>query len=376
MNCKMTQRAIGERLPDSTATLPDSLLVHLAGCSTCQIYAEEMGVVSNAFARWRALTASLPEKDIVAARGRIQAVATSRWNDFGQRGWVASPLFSDPLLVWGLGLAAAAFIAFIGIFAWPDSLRSRQECDSVVLPGNVPAMSHSESLPSAFPKSHEVLVGLSHDVSLSHTVSPVRPGLTVASEGECLVGLPAFEEEFEALKAANKGIGLGFLQRFARYLKDPARTIDERLEGWKLLSEACEEAGEKKRAVESFGCHLDAYEEYRIAQNSGRRGLKLPLASDYALTKVTRVFYGDKDKFGALAYGDLILTRYPDSPEADRVQMLIGEYYESIRNYEAGIRQMRVIMELCVDTLLVRRAKENLERMIYNAQRKDEALAT
>lgn len=29
MNCKMTQRAIDERLPDSTATLPDSLLVHI-----------------------------------------------------------------------------------------------------------------------------------------------------------------------------------------------------------------------------------------------------------------------------------------------------------------------------------------------------------
>ncbi|NLF85923.1 MAG: hypothetical protein GX571_07435, partial [Lentisphaerae bacterium] len=190
-----------------------------------------------------------------------------------------------------------------------------------------------------------------------------------------LAGLSAFRAEYEALKASGKGIAPGFIQRFACYLEGPNRTLDERLQGWELLCEACEEAGEKKRAVAAFGCHLDAYEEKRAARIEARKYPVLIEASAYAITKVTRVFYGDKDKFGALAYGDLILSRYPDSPEVDRVQMLVGEYYESTRNYDAGIRQMQAIMELRPDSPLARQAKENLARMLYNAQRKDEALA-
>ena len=378
MNCETLQRAIDERRPGDTAGLPGDLAAHLEGCPACQAYAAGVAAIGRALAHCRDLTASLPEAELLAARERIAEAVAARRAVAAVRRRPSFPAPADPLLVWGMGLAVLLLAAFIGVLAWPrrpvaETLNSQR------------SMLNAQ-VPSAFSVERSAFNVLPPDPAAGQPATtppdPAPVSTTLAEKPAAilqepqLTGLPAFRAEYEALKASGKGIAPGFLQRFACYLEGPSRTLDERLQGWELLCEACEEAGEKKMAVDAFGRHLDAYEEHRAARNALKKpGPRLPPAPNYAITKVTRVFYGDKDKFGALAYGDLILARYPDSPEVDQVQMLIGEYYESTRNYDAGIRQMQAIMELRPDTPLARQAKENLARMLYNAQRKDEALA-
>ena len=373
MNCDTLQRAIDERRPGDTAVLPGDLAAHLAGCPACQAYAAGVAAIGRALAHCRDLTASLPEAELLAARERIAGAVAAR-RDATVRRQPVSRAPADPLLVWGTGLAVLLLAAFIGVLALPRSQRTGTlNAQRSTFNAQTSASSVERSalnVPPPDPAGAERPA----EPPLPPDPVPTKLATTIEADDQ-LTGLPAFRAEYAALKNAPKGVTLAFLDRFTYYLSGPHRTLDERLAGWKLLSEACEEAGEKKRAVTAFGCHLDAYEEKRAARIEARKYPVLIEASAYAMIKVTRVFYGDKDKFGALAYGDLILARYPDSPEVDRVQMLIGEYYESTRNYDAGIRQMQAIIELRPDSPLARQAKENLARMLYNAQRKDEALA-
>ncbi|NLC81615.1 MAG: hypothetical protein GX748_10565, partial [Lentisphaerae bacterium] len=132
-----------------------------------------------------------------------------------------------------------------------------------------------------------------------------------------------------------------------------------------LLCEACEEAGEKKMAVDAFGRHIDAFQDKYGTDKASIRTYQ----------KVCEVYYAQKDKLGGLAYGDLILMRFPEGEMADRVQMLIGDYYESMRNYDAGIRQMQALIKLRPGTALAWRAKDNMARMFYNSKRPDEAIS-
>jgi len=296
MNCETLQRAIDERRPGDTAVLPGDLAAHLAGCPACQAYAAGVAAIGHALAHCRDLAAALPEAELLAARERIAEAVAARRAVAAVRRRPSFPAPADPLLVWGMGLAVLLLAAFIGVLAWPRSQRT----GTLNAQRSTPNAQVKTERPSASSVERSALNVPPPDPAggqLAATPQPPAPESTkIATEIEepQLTGLPAFRAEYEALKASGKGIAPGFLQRFACYLEGPNRTLDERLQGWELLCEACEEAGEKKMAVDAFGRHLDAYEEHRAARNALKKpGPRLPPAPNYAITKVTRV-WGDE----------------------------------------------------------------------------------
>ena len=150
-----------------------------------------------------------------------------------------------------------------------------------------------------------------------------------------LTWLPAFRAEYEALKASGKGIAPGFLQRFACYLEGASRTLDERLQGWELLCEACEEAGELNRSVQAYGKYLES-----LAQRDGR-----DVASRMGRQRAVVVMRRDRDKIRGLALMDMVATVFPGPDTHAWARSMEGDHYFTIRRWAEAAEAYRETFE-------------------------------
>ncbi len=315
MTCKTVQRAINERLPEDPDGLPSDIAGHLAGCPACQSYAACVAGIGSVLAQCRARAAALPESDLLAVRERIAEAVAARHSAPPARCRPAFPASADPLLAWGSGLAALLAAAFIGVLAWPRGPRVQQPCGGAVERDGVP---EAQTL-SPEPLSTKLAATL--DEPRTPTAEPCPTNLTTKLDAPELAGLPAFRAEYEALKASGKGIGPGFLQRLARYLEGPSRTVDERLDGWELLTEAFEEAGELHRSVQAYGNYLEAVESSEGRERAVAIGRR----------RADRLFNIAHDEIKALAHYELLAVRYPDTELPFLASLRCGEYYQKNR---------------------------------------------
>ena len=341
MNCETLQCAIDERRPGDTAVLPGDLAAHLAGCPACQAYAAGVAAIGHALAHCRDLTASLPEAELLAARERIAEAVAARRAVAAVRRRPSFPAPADPLLVWGMGLAVLLLAAFIGVLAWPRSQRTGT-------PGaqrSTPNAQVKTEPPSASSVERSALNVLPPDPAggqLAATPQPPAPESTKIAtkiEEPQLTGLPAFRAEYEALKASGKGIAPGFLQRFACYLEGPNRTLDERLQGWELLCEACEEAGELNLSVKAYGKYLES-----LAQRDGR-----DVASRMGRQRAVVVMYRDRDKMRGLALMDMVATVFPGPDTHAWARSMEGDHYFAIRRWAEAAAAYRETFETASD---------------------------
>ena len=336
MNCDTLQRAIDERRPGDTAVLPGDLAAHLAGCPACQAYAAGVAAIGHALAHCRDMAASLPEAELLAARERIAGAVAAR-RDATVRRQPISRAPADPLLVWGTGLAVLLLAALIGVLAWPrrpvaGTPNAQRSTPNAQVGTEHPSASSVER--SAFNVPPPDPAG----GQLAATPQPPAPESTkIATEIEepQLTGLPAFRAEYEALKASGKGIAPGFLQRFACYLEGASRTLDERLQGWELLCEACEEAGELNRSVQAYGKYLES-----LAQRDGR-----DVASRMGRQRAVVVMRRDRDKIRGLALMDMVATVFPGPDTHAWARSMEGDHYFTIRRWAEAAEAYRETFE-------------------------------
>jgi len=367
MNCETLQRAIDERRPGDTAVLPGDLAAHLAGCPACQAYAAGVAAIGRALAHCRDLTASLPEAELLDARERIAEAVAARRAVAAVRRRPSFPAPADPLLVWGMGLAVLLLAAFIGVLAWPRSQRTGTL--------NAQRSTPNAQVPSAFSVERSAFNVLPPDPAAGQpAATPPDPApestklatkLATKIEEPELTGLPAFWAEYEALKASSKGISPGFLQRFARYLEGPSRTLDERFQGWELLCEACEEAGDLNRSVQAYGRYLDIVEN----QEGSARAMAV------GKRRADRLFNIARDRMYALAHYDLLASRYPDTDLPSLARHRCGEYCQENKQWREAEQIYRAIIEADADGKWVLEARKGLWQVLAVQKRTDEAVA-
>ena len=151
MTCENVQSAIDERLPARPDSLPGDIDAHLEGCPACRAHAEAMSArLGRALAQCRALEATLPTEDLLANRQRILETIAERKHALPVRRR-RPDLFNtaDPLLVWGMGLAALIFVAFIGVLVWPRAPRDEQARNVAIQPEPSPAPRTPETEPES-----------------------------------------------------------------------------------------------------------------------------------------------------------------------------------------------------------------------------------
>jgi tetratricopeptide (TPR) repeat protein len=363
MTCKQAQEALNDRLAPSTGAMSAELTAHLDSCPVCRAHAASMEGIARCLADMRAFAAAIPAEVLEENKRRIlaaiaDAAATKPARRFARHTPPATTRqqpakdFSSPrihpVLLWSAAGIAATLVMIFGIF-----FRDRTPATGTPEPP-APAV---PVVAATAPKS------INQGPKVTNTVAPIAPRAAVQ---EPPITFAWLKEEFARLKVAREGVTWDYLKKVVKYLTTGQRTRDENVEGWQLLADAYEAAGEGDRAKNAFTKYLDFMEA------KGPR----ELAMNAAQTKAANLFYAKKEYLNALAYYDMIATRYPGTPEAANAKLMSGEYFNRQQMWTEGASQFALIAkELPKEDPAGRRARQCLSSSLANSQRFDEAVS-
>jgi tetratricopeptide (TPR) repeat protein len=332
------------------------LTAHLAECPACRAHAASMEGIARCLADMRAFAAAIPAEVLEENKRRILAAiadknakparrfarrtpATSRQQsakDF------ASPRI-HPVLLWSAAGIAATLVMIFGIF-----FRDRTPTTSTPEP----------AVPAA-------------PVVATHSPAKIMPPVTISSTNqerrtknqELPVTLAWLQQEFARLKVAREGVTWDYLNKVVRFLTTGQRTLDEKVDGWQLLADAYETAGEADRARNAFGRYLDFVEK-----KDGKEK-----AAMFARIKGDGLSFAKKDRFAGLAYYDMVITRYPNTDAADHAVYMSSYYYEGQKQYDTAIAQLDRLVETRPDAYWAKQAVRRIPILLFNAKRPAEA---
>jgi tetratricopeptide (TPR) repeat protein len=177
------------------------------------------------------------------------------------------------------------------------------------------------------------------------------------------VTLASLREEFERLKASDGGVTREFVDRLRRFMTLGLRSMDERMNAKGLLVDAYEQIGEKDTARAAFEEYLDCLE----------RRCGAAKAAEETFRVANRLFYDQRDRLGALAYCDLLLTRYPDSDLADAARYMTCQYYELEGFPDQAVANYRKLSETSKG--FGWQASLGVQRVLYNSGKQEKAFA-
>jgi tetratricopeptide (TPR) repeat protein len=360
MTCKQAQEALSDRLAPSTGAMPADLAAHLACCPACRAHAASMEGIARCLADMRAFAAAIPAEVLEENKRRILAAIADKnakpATRFARRTPAATTSrqqpakdFSSPrihpVLLWSAAGVAATLVMIFGIF-----FRDR-----------TPATSTPEPAAPAVP------VVATH--SPAKNVEP-SPALSAKNEEprtknqELPVTLAWLKEEFARLKVAREGVTWDYLNKVVKYLTTGERTLDEKVDGWKLLADAYEAAGEEDRSSTAFGRYLDF-----LGQRDGKT-----VAVNAANSKANSLYF-KKDYLRAVAIADLAQIRYPDDPAVYDSKLIAGRCYEKQELPDQAIAEYQKVIEKLPATNVWRKhAERRIWYQYSNMGRNDEAV--
>jgi tetratricopeptide (TPR) repeat protein len=175
-----------------------------------------------------------------------------------------------------------------------------------------------------------------------------------------------FQAEFDRLKAGKNGVTQDFLRQLLAFVDQGVESLDDRVAAHQLLVGTYEQLGEFDRALTAFGDYIGLVES-----RAGREQ-----AAGTADAKANALFEGQRDYLRAMAYYDLVATRYPGTPEAQHARFMGGRYFQRQDMWtEAAKEYRRIADELPADSYWKKRATMELSLVLGNAGKPEEGIA-
>ncbi len=149
----------------------------------------------------------------------------------------------------------------------------------------------------------------------------------------------------------------------------------------KVISRCHTEMGDEIRAREAFLAYADA--RGALAQTTALRegcsptdargradALTADLIRGEALRRLMR-----RDYLPGMSYCDVLLTRYPGTEVALRARYMTGRYYRETRRGAQAIAAYQAVIDQAPDSALAMNARTWLPSLLFNAGRRDAAVA-
>ena len=359
MTCKDAQDALDDRLAPSTGAMSAELTAHLDSCPACRAHAASMEGIARCLADMRAFAAAIPAEVLEENKRRILAAIAAKnakpATRFARRTPPATSRqqpaqdFSSPrihpVLLWSAAGIAATLVMIFGIY-----FRDRTPVTGIPEPAtptvSVVAATHSPA------KNVEPKV-----------VSPTNEERRTRNQ-ELPVSLAWLKEEFARLKVAREGVTWDYLNKVVKFLTIRERTLDEKVDGWQLLANAYEFAGEADRARNAFFNYLAFVEE--------RDGKKRAL--DIGTNRGCVLFGSKGNALGGLAYLEQLAVRYPGTEAAPRAAFVAAEYCFKQKNWTGSEQAYRRVIEEFPDTDWANKAQQKLWLSLWVQNRMTDAI--
>jgi tetratricopeptide (TPR) repeat protein len=286
------------------------------------------------------LSADLPEEGVQSTRTRILAAVRKKQQASASRRTLRD-LLDIPGWTWGMGAAVLVVLAFVAITTVSDN----QARKSKPMVAEAPVVERTAVPPPAVPKP---------EVKPFPAPRPEEPVSTLAE----------LQAEFQRLKASDKGVTRAFVDKIHEHIVKLAETPDQQIAAQQLMVSAYEEMGEKDEALVAFEKYLDLVEK-----RDGKEKAAL-----VARRKGESLFYEKQEFLYAMAYFDVVATRYPDSPHYGHARYMTAKYYEKTRSMDKAAEEYQRIITEMPDSQWARAARQDLPLVLNNIGKPKAAL--
>ena len=321
------------------------------------------------------LAARMPDEWVEESRERLvnallADLAREPWPERARR-WIVELFTERPLALTGLVTATLAVIVCAVLLHDPASPRPEAP-DAVaqadaVLPTPAPTVA-TPSAPTPTPATAK------DAPAVAATPSPIAPAAPAPAIAEHPTTeqkpapdtLATLRAEFERLKASDAGVDRAYLVRLVDYIvAQEDRETAEFGALCLLLVETYEQMGERDRALAAYGRYLDIVE--------AREGPEQ--AALLAWRRADEIFRVRQEHLEGLGYADIILTRWPESPQAREARLMPGRYYALSRMWSEAARAYAWAAEQEGSAATRGPAQWQQAVMLANGRRLDEAVA-
>ena len=330
MDCQECWRELDERIfgPGGDRLSPDLSAVqsHLDECPACREDLAGMLQIGQWASEIDELAQKTPAEVLERDRRRILA-------EIGER---TAPRAKGLGLLGSACVLAAAAVVAIGLGVWAMMQRGGSEIE--------PALASPKVADKATPEP--------------------RPKPKAESVPATLAGLSA---EFKKLMASDGGVDRPYIERLQDAIARGNLDKQQRLEAYRLLVEACEQAGEVECARKAFAGQLDLIEILK-----GR-----PAAVYAIVCKADGLFSGKQDFLGGLAYYDMLLSRYPDDPVyVPYALFMVGEYYRRTDEPDRAVKEYARLVEKHPKSGWAYEGDKMIATLLYNMGERERAYET